>query len=854
MKKTLILILLLTILTISTISPALAINRYTMIETPERKELGFMRYTDMTGPSVAWWRQPDANFGYFLINIENGTIRQIGDERYTSTGSFQLLGSPPKIFDRYVFSPNDEIMDIYSLQNINSLSSQYNIKSIPSYYSGWENNRNFYYNPFIKTISSSGTSVTISTPITYRTISAIGIPSSSGGITLLSGTHSDSGTQRITRSNNYYGLMTSRTGSTNVVYNNKLEKIAYPSFDNLYFPQQNPTSTSAYGFSGSSFTQYSIINNLSTTRTINLGAGHTIQGLEILKNNRVLVVGKYVDSPDTFGFHSIYDNSGNLITNSLWAANSTIKNPVQVDDTTIAWILHTLDNDRHYLEFRDTTTFGLKSGYPREYFTHNDVEQWITGISNKVNYDDGHNPSAYRPAEFGIVCSTNPCTDKSNTISNIDIVPKDAYLYMYNGTKPANWEYTDIDFTNRKIAVTITDAGNIDNLPITFLASDGRKDTTESYGYIIREDLTFLQNLNTGLMGGSSPDNTTLNLTNIIANDRLYVFDINMSIARTADNIVSNAYFYIDDVAEPYEIGIADINIFPSYSLTREYKDRNATHLLGNNIYLTRQKDRPALLIGYDADNNKELDFVNLRLYMDTKNDMNSIRMQYKYSGESFKDAGYVYYLTQDATKAHKYIHFFTGADTEAQIVVDVYRMNTIPTMTPQNRDVSFSNAYALPVQILREGKNTIEVSYSPSGTGQHANNVVWEYDVTMINGAILGIPSTILPQPPSSDDGVEQGSSLFGGLLPDFMPTTQQSATIYGFAIILLVMLIVFLIGHGSGYAMMGGIGAMGFGIMLLLFFSIIGWIPAWIPVVSFVIAGLIGASIIKNSFSSGA
>ena len=64
---------------------------------------------------------------------------------------------------------------------------------------------------------------------------------------------------------------------------------------------------------------------------------------------------------------------------------------------------------------------------------------------------------------------------------------------------------------------------------------------------------------------------------------------------------------------------------------------------------------------------------------------------------------------------------------------------------------------------------------------------------------------------------------------------------------------LIVFLIGAGSGYSMIGGIGAGAFGIMLFIYFALVGWLPAWIPVIGFVIAGLIGAGMIRNALVGG-
>jgi len=579
-------------------------------------------------------------------------------------------------------------------------------------------------------------------------------------------------------------------------------------------------------------------------RTVNIGADYRIRGMNVLhnNNNRLIITGHYVDGADYFGFYKVY-GTGLLITESMFSANSTIRNPTQLADGTIMWILDIPDSNRSFIEFRDPVTFGLKSSseYPR--LEYEDIE--VYGASARRFNDKGFNPSLRHDLTIRNDYSSQNLG--SNRISYFDAVPKDVYHFLYDGTKNANWSYTDIDLTNRRVAVTISDAGNIDNLPISMLVTDGRSDTNELYGYNVLEDMQFVESVNTGLQGGAGKDATHYNFSNILSSNRFYILDVNITNTRTSTNNISQVGFILGDSAfTDFSTSANSIQTI----IERQYA--GAGSILGNHAGLKVDERFDLQLLGYSSTGANDLNYLNIKVYVDTFNNMYSHKLTSYYDTEPPKINGFTHWKSFGSQTLRGF-SLITDVNTEGQVIIDVYRRNSIPSMTARIADSTFSNAKVLPIQILREGTNTIEIAYTPSGTGQHANNVVWEYDVTMINGAILGIPSTILPQPSDPDSGVGQGSPLFGGLLPDFMSTTQQSAMFYAFAIIILVMIITFLIGHGAGYPLIGGIGSMAFMFMLIFYFSLVGWLPLWIPVLGFIIASLLGAGMVRRALVGG-
>jgi hypothetical protein len=58
-------------------------------------------------------------------------------------------------------------------------------------------------------------------------------------------------------------------------------------------------------------------------------------------------------------------------------------------------------------------------------------------------------------------------------------------------------------------------------------------------------------------------------------------------------------------------------------------------------------------------------------------------------------------------------------------------------------------------------------------------------------------------------------------------------------------------IIGAGAGMIVIGFFVGLGFVFMMAIYFAIIGWLPAWIPIVAFVMTALIGANSIRNAFT---
>ena len=599
-----------------------------------------------------------------------------------------------------------------------------------------------------------------------------------------------------------------------------------------------------YSGGGSSITQFFMREDLASVRTIIPIIDNVLHHTPVSSRQNYLYMAGYstIVANTTYNVASIEvrDRIGQLITgqNSV-TPDTRYEFITELETGDIALIHRNMNTSRYRVEIRNPITLNL--------ITSIDYDE--TPIYNIVSRL--HNDFGIHPPQF--VYTNLPETPRSNALGGFDSVPKDVYLYLYNTTLKEGLEYNEIDLTNRIVEVTYNVDNDIDFFPLSFLVDDARRDTNEAYGYLTLSDMTNIGSYNTGLL---SPGKETYNLTNNIIPSRYYFLDVNISIERTGTNnysatrILFNDYQYYDIIRRYVQDSGSTFPDIMRRSVMLGYTGFNDSYLY-----------TPAL-VSYPGYTTNELDFVNLNIIIDKHNNRIAYKMDVYWNGLSVDNAGWTSFqslnnaLVGTGISSSESITSFSvevDTDTQSQVVMDVYRTTNSPIVSPREADNIFSNAKKLDTPILREGNNKILVMYSNTATPQHMNFDVWNYKVNMIGGDILGISPTILPQPPSAGEDLEQGTPLFGGLLPDFMPTTQQSAMVYAMGIILLVMIIVFLIGAGSGYAMAGGIGSLFFGIMLLLFFALFGWIPAWIPVIAFVIAGLLGANMIRNSLAGG-
>jgi hypothetical protein len=432
-----------------------------------------------------------------------------------------------------------------------------------------------------------------------------------------------------------------------------------------------------------------------------------------------------------------------------------------------------------------------------------------------------------------------------------DAVPKDAFMYLYNGTILPGLEYDELDLTNRFIEVTYSVDNNIDYYPLSFLVDDARFSTTDTYGYIMLSDMTPVGSYNTGLL---SPGREDYNLTTNIIPSRYYLIDANITLDKTSTNKISS-------------VGIG-FNNFRYYDLIRvhEPNETSFVNIMERKVMLGYRYNNDAYLntpslISYPGFQNRELEYVNMRILVDMHNHRISTNMRAKWEILGWDDAGWTSWQTLESTVGGNYIprgdsitSFFVDVygDSTAQVMYDIYRQPNVPSITSRPADNTFSNAKRLDTPILREGENKLLLIYNNKNVAENSNIIEWTYNVNMIGGEILGIPPTILPQP-NGDTGalLPDDYQIFSGIIPNFMGTPQNTTMFIALILMVLVLIIGAIIGASAGMLVVGFFVGLGFVFMLAIYFALIGWLPAWIPIIAFVMTSLIGANSIRNAFT---
>lgn len=604
-----------------------------------------------------------------------------------------------------------------------------------------------------------------------------------------------------------------------------------------YSIEQLHTSTSPiYYYVGSTDTAIlqKVMNNESTSvRTINTALTRIYSHTPVSsRSNYLYIVGYFtvVDPEGDYNVASIEvrDRSGNLVTGSNSGIPDTqYTNIIELETGDIGLIRHNTNISRYYLEIRDPLTLNLKKSIAYE-------ETKLYTITSKLTDRYGIDPTQFNMLNSGVYSKEN---------GGFDAVPKDAYIFSNNGSLPLGTTINNIDHTNRIYEITLELDANIDYYPLNYLVDDNdfKTDSNEKYGYFILTDMSLLQTINTGTI--TSTD--TYELTTYLSNSRFYIIDANITLTNTSEIDTSTSTLELNQ--EPLFL-LFNRHITPANSLLDSYIGISYNPILTNDLAL----ETPHLM-AYPQIVNSAHDYTNIKILIDKYNNRYSTNsITYFNDGSSFDSGHTTWASLLTGTESIQNITLGVGTSTGVDADINVYRSNNLPILNTRNTDTTITTTKNMMVPILRSGTNKVNIIYSDYSTTQHANFEEWTIIINTIGGDILGIgPSGETTE--TTPDQVPQGTLILGGLLPDFMPTTQQSVMFYALAITLFSMVIIFLMGAGTGYAPIGFISAIAFGFMFLTYFSIVGWLPAWIPVLGFVIAGLIGASMIRNAFVGG-
>jgi len=577
--------------------------------------------------------------------------------------------------------------------------------------------------------------------------------------------------------------------------------------------------------------QHDLLAGLNLSRTITLNTDHRISSLAILHNSghRLLVTGhQWVDGNKT-AYFLIYDRLGQIINGLSWFQNTTLTYGTELSDGTIALIHQDIDTDRYTIQFRHPYT--------------------LNHVYSQVSYDDGikiHGLTDRRFNDYGyrsdLLSPLYSMESRSNKLSDIDVVPEDVYKFLYDGTIQEGYEYNIIDLTNKKVSVTITGLGDVDNLPLNFLVSNGRHDTTGIWGYHTLTDMTYHSSYNTGLIGGATGDTLYTNFSSVLQNNRLYVLDQNITLSRLSGSL---GYATLGLYENQNEGMSGSIAVIGSHRTTQ-----SDDALIGNyTTFRTNSLLKAELMSNSPTLNEDDFLYYNIKTYLDTGHKRYSHKVTAYYDNQAPIELGFTYWKTYTANTLRGF-ELSVWDNHETQVIMDVYSTGTLPSMIGRSASSDFDGARILPTQILREGNNQIYVSYSPTSSVNYADNILWEYEVIMIDGSILGVPSTILPQPPPGSQ-VPSDYQIFSGIIPNFMGTPQNTTMFIALVLMVLVLIIGAIIGAGSGMIVLGFFVGLGFVFMLAIYFALIGWLPAWIPVIAFVMTALIGANSIRNAFT---
>lgn len=584
------------------------------------------------------------------------------------------------------------------------------------------------------------------------------------------------------------------------------------------------------------FVQKAQQNNTDAIRTITSSMSY-IKSLTPVssRSNYVYAVGytTITGTPDyNVATMEVWDRLGNQISGFNSGTESTEYTFIaELETGDLAVIEHNTNLSKYKLLIYNPITLTIKQ-------TINYDTTRILSVASKINNRKGIDTLQYNQMNSGVYSRPN---------GGFDAVPKIAYTYLNNGTQPSGVEITNVDLTNRILEMNLELDNNIDYYPLTFLVDDGDIMTTsnEKYGYYTLTDMALINSIDTGLI--SSGDE--YNFTTFLSNDRFYIIDMNTTLLNTSASDYVTALFTIN--AKPL-MGLVNRFSTPANSILTEYFGLYTPYPVAP--FVDELLIETPHLIAYPQITGSSHDYTNLKILVDKYNNRYSINKKTYFEDGSSMQSGYTTWASlPTGTDSIENIGIALSSNATIDTTIDVYRTTNLPPLTTRSADTTYTTSKSMLVPILSSGTNKVMVAYSDSSTTEHANFEEWTITINTIGGDILGIgPSGEITETPGTTT-ITDGTPIFGGLLPDFMSTTQNSVMFYSFMIILIAMIIVFLIGQGSGYPLIGGIGAGAFGIMLFIYFALIGWLPAWLPVIGFVIAGLIGAGMVRNAFVGG-
>lgn len=833
MKKQIITLLILTILLISPYAQSVdAITRYTRIANPDA-------FYIITGEST---NSSNTHYNYYRIELNPTTHELINKTKFNRADTHynNRRISTPYFYDNKLLTG----FGIYNIDTLNELSESTALfTETPSEHENLNKNAKHHnhYEPLKKYY------LTTTQPLA-STLSGVIVQD-----THLNTVYDGVGMVGATFLNFIYGQPKGsyirRTGTTSASYYYPSGKFAFSNSADmssgfrLYASELLPSGsldpafyyTNPNSAGNNVFVQKRIQNNTDAVRTITSSLTY-INSLTPVssRSNYVYAVGYNTfigDNSTAYNVSSIevWDRTGNVISGFNSGTPDTQYNFITELETGGLAVIE---------ENRNTSTYRLLIYNPLTLTVENTInyeQTELMTVSSRLKNTKGIDPVQYNQMNSGVY---------SREIGGFDAVPKDAYTFLETAIEPTNTTITNVDLTNRQYALEFTTTNNIDYYPLHFLVDDGEFKTTstERYGYFILSDMTKINSVNTG----SITSTDTYDFNTALSNNRFYVIDMNISLQNTS-------------IADYVTTGIK-LNDEPLFSIINQFNEPTAGSHINDFVGLYIENIAGLELttphsIAYPQIAGTSLDYIGLKLLIDKHNNRWSANKIVYYSDGSNFESSFITWspIQIPSSESITNITFDVGSSAVLDVDLDIYRQNNLPVMNTRNADSTYITAKNLLIPILKEGENKVYIIYSDAGTQQHANFYEWNINIDVIGGTILGIgPSGEITDTPTGE-GVSQGSPILGGLLPDFMGTTQQSVMFYSFAITLLAMIIIFIMGAGAGYNIVGFIGALAFGTMLIIYFSIVGWLPAWIPVLGFVMAGLIGASMIRNAFVGG-
>jgi len=522
----------------------------------------------------------------------------------------------------------------------------------------------------------------------------------------------------------------------------------------------------------------------------------------------------------------VRDRNGVLVTgsNSI-IANSSYNRIIELETGDIALIFQNTDTNNYNLQIKNTISLNTL-----ETIDYNTTQLW--SISSKLTNRKGIDPQQFIQISSGVY---------SREKGGFDAVPKMAYTYLLNGTEPTGVTITDIDLTNRILSFDLELSGDIDYYNIPFLVDDDdfKTTTNEKYGYMIPSDYSIVNTISTGLITSSD----TYNFTTALSNNRFYIMDINATILNTT-------------ATPDYVVGLFAINGDPLFTLFNRVIYDNQIQLVvpyGVPPYIEELQMHVPHLITYPDMSGSAHDYSNLKVFIDKYNNRYSISLKTYYEDSSVMDAGFINWVAlPTGTDSITSLLISLTDNTSMNVDIDVYRTASLPKMNTKSADTTYYTSKVMNIPILDTGANKVLVSYSDYSTSQIANFQEWTININTIGGDIIGIgPSGDIDAPIVGNGLVSDDYLIFGGIIPNFMGTPANTTMFISLMLMVLVLIVGVIIGAGAGMIVIGFFVGLGFVFMMAIYFAIIGWLPAWIPIVAFVMTALIGANSIRNAFT---